>query len=215
MLHGASRKAHIALIAVLVVSGASAAAILTATSGDAKNKHTEVLGEHFTGGGSSGTNSAGGPTGSQQAPAQSTTNTTNASQPGPKVKPSPTASPTPSPAAKDSKKDFTIAGSLADLAPGVSKQLVLTITNPNNFTIQVTSLTVSANDPSSACTGTNIVLGSGTQASNQTKEFTTAVSVTGNGGQNTYNVPVKLSAQAPMACADKRWVLTYTGSATK
>src|SRR3954454_25258740 len=115
MLHGAPRKAHIALIAALVVSGASTAIVLTATEGGAKHTRTEVLGEHFTGGGSSGATSGGGASGAQQAPGQSTTNQATTSHPAAKVKPSPSPSPTPSPAAKDSKKDFTIAGSLADL----------------------------------------------------------------------------------------------------
>lgn len=60
---------------------------------------------------------------------------------------------TPGAKDKDEKKNFTITGSVTAVTPGTSKSLTITITNPNGYAIDVTSITTSVGAPNPSCPG--------------------------------------------------------------
>lgn len=70
-----------------------------------------------------------------------------------KQSPAPQVKPT---AAKEDKHEFSLAGAVSGLVPGVAKPMTVTVTNPNSWTMQVMSVTATvgstgeANCPASA-----------------------------------------------------------------
>jgi hypothetical protein len=115
-------------------------------------------------------------------------------------------------------KSFTITGSLSELlAPGVSRALVLTISNPNNQQIFVTSLTVSVQPGSTkaGCDGpTNIQV---TQA-NASSTNTVAVAANSHatlpvGAVTAPQVLMKNLPTSQDACRGASFTFTYSGIA--
>ena len=105
---------------------------------------------------------------------------------------------------KPQNKDFTIEGSIVDLFPGSDGALELTIANPNNFTITVTSLGVAVGDASAACPAAHL------QLTPWAGELTVAAN-----GTATTQVPAALATGTPTSCAGASWPLTFTGKAVK
>lgn len=112
-------------------------------------------------------------------------------------------------------KTFEISGSIDGLAPTVRRQLVLTVTNPNNQTIRVTSLRASvssiakaADAPPGSCADIRLVqVGSWTGSA-----FEVAARQT---RQIDGHIPLTLSNDAGDGCQGARISLTYSGSASQ
>lgn len=52
---------------------------------------------------------------------------------------------------KEDKGVFTISGSATQLTPGTSKPITITITNPNGYAIDVTSISTAVGAPNAGC----------------------------------------------------------------
>lgn len=99
---------------------------------------------------------------------------------------------------------FTIAGAVGGLYPGASTQLVLTVSNPQPFAIDVTSITTAVANPSASCAGSNLSVAA----------FSGNLTIPGRGAKKV-SVPVALSHAAPDACQGVVFPLTYSGLANK
>jgi hypothetical protein len=82
--------------------------------------------------------------------------------------------------------------------------LVLTVTNPEHFPIEVTSLTVTVLDATPLCKATNI----------QVSPFSGPLVVPGNGSATTH-LTIQLAHSAPDACQGVVFPLSYSGIAGK
>jgi hypothetical protein len=101
-------------------------------------------------------------------------------------------------------KDFAVTGAVTGLVPGANGNLVLKVSNPNNFQIEVTSITVAAGNASAQCTASNLV----------TTGFSGSLLVPANGTVNRA-VPIKLKPTAGDGCKNASFPLTYGGNAVK
>lgn len=106
--------------------------------------------------------------------------------------------------AGNDKKVFTISGGVAELYPGATRPLVLTLASANNFPITVTALTVSVGTAGPGCSAGNLTV----------TPYTGSVVVPANGSATT-TLDVTLDASAPDACMAETWALTYSGTAVK
>jgi hypothetical protein len=99
---------------------------------------------------------------------------------------------------------FRIAGSAAELYPGHTAQLKLTVTNPWTFGIVVTSLTVVVHNASVDCTGTNLVASA----------FAGKLSVAAHRSAKVI-LHLSMHQSAPNACEGVRFPLWYRGLAKR
>ena len=99
---------------------------------------------------------------------------------------------------------FTIAGSVGGLYPGASARLVLTVSNPQPFAIDVTSITTTVGDASASCAASNLTVAA----------FSGNLNVPGRSSARVA-VPVALGHAAPDACQGAVFPLTYSGLAQK
>ena len=97
---------------------------------------------------------------------------------------------------------FVVSGDVSDLAPGVTRQLRLRLTNPNHSGIAVQTLEVIVGDSPSGCSGANLGVGA----------LPAYVFVPG-GGEAQVSLPVTMSASASSICEGTTFPLTYGGSA--
>jgi hypothetical protein len=97
---------------------------------------------------------------------------------------------------------FAVAGTVDGLYPGVQTTVHATVTNPQTFTISVTSVGVTSLDASPQCPGSLLEFG----------DETTAVDVA-PGATATVPVAVSLDAGAPDACQGATWPLEFVGTA--
>jgi len=113
-------------------------------------------------------------------------------------------------------RTFTISGSLSDVYPGqgyptgsTSSPLYvyLTVNNPNNQAIQVTSLTLSVGDASARCTRANL------SPSSETVSFSVVVPKNSTVGGHTFPMPISMVPGAPDACQRATFPLTLSGVA--
>ena len=102
-------------------------------------------------------------------------------------------------------RDFVVSGQVGNLAPGASRPMVLTVRNPNNVAIRVTSLTVTASAASPSCPASALALPS----------WTGSLLVPENDGTASVTVNIGLEATAPNACQSARWPFAYGGTAVK
>src|SRR5262249_28318590 len=119
---------------------------------------------------------------------------------------------------------FRIAGNVAGLAPGVTQPVDLTLTNPNDVPISVTSVTISIGatttkdgHPNPGCSGTqNLVLVHGLVGS-VTVPANTTTSLTDLSIAPTLWPALQMPDLAinQDACKDTSFALTYTGAATQ
>lgn len=109
-----------------------------------------------------------------------------------------------------SAKPFAIAGQITDLAPGVARALRLSVTNPNNQPLTVSSLSAvptSVTKRSGAtgnCTVSDIVLGAWPKQPFQVPAGGSASSPT--------TIAVQLRKTATDACQGATFTLTYSGT---
>jgi hypothetical protein len=96
---------------------------------------------------------------------------------------------------------FKIAGSVAGLYPGLVKRLVLTVTNPQAFTIVVTSMTTTVKAASASCPASYLVVSA----------FSGQLSVPAHGSAKT-SVQASLSAGTPDSCTGANFPLVYSGA---
>lgn len=114
-------------------------------------------------------------------------------------------SPSPSSeVASDQTGRFGISGSVTGLYPGASMPLVLTVSNHQEFTIVVTSITTSVGSPNPACASANLTV----------TQFIGDLSVPAKGTSNVA-VTVTLTHAAPDACQGAVFPLQYIGTAVK
>lgn len=97
---------------------------------------------------------------------------------------------------------FSISGSVEGLYPGLTRPLTLTVTNPQHFTIVVTSLTVTVHDARLGCTAGNIAV----------SPFTGELPVRALGSA-TVTLRITLTHHAPNACQGAVFPLLYSASA--
>jgi hypothetical protein len=114
-------------------------------------------------------------------------------------------SPSPSTAAVSGQTGrFGISGSVTGLYPGASMPLVLTVSNHQEFTIVVTSITTSVGSPNQACVSADLSV----------SQFIGSLSVPAKGTSNV-TVTVTLTHGAPDACQGAVFPLQYSGTAVK
>lgn len=101
------------------------------------------------------------------------------------------------------KKDFTIAGNVTGLYPGAVRPLVLTLTNPNNFPIQVASFAATVAGVT-GCAASNV----------RVDALAPGVVIPAN-GSTTATVQVRMADSPPNACQHATFGLTYSGTAVK
>lgn len=102
------------------------------------------------------------------------------------------------------KPGFRISGSVGGLYPGDSAPLMLTVTNPQQFAIVVTSIATTAGSPNPGCVAGYLTVAG----------FSGQLTVAAQ-GSGQISVPVTLSHAAPNACQGAIFPLTYSGSAHK
>lgn len=112
---------------------------------------------------------------------------------------------------------FTISGApVTGLFPGAGYPvgstshpvyIYLTVTNPNNQAIRVTSLSYTVNNASAACTKANLA------PTTETVSFSVVVPKNSSLGGTTFPLPVSMSPSAVDACQNASFPLTLTGSA--
>lgn len=125
--------------------------------------------------------------------------------------------PTPSPSPTGtggSHKDFTVAdrpGFTTNLYPGAAQPRWVTLSNPNNFVIQVSSLTATVGQPTthSGATATGC-----TSSAIRVDPLAAPVNVPA-GGNVDVALTVRMSNKPPVACKDVNFPLTYSGTAVK
>jgi hypothetical protein len=107
---------------------------------------------------------------------------------------------------------FTISGSLSGVYPGegtvTPAYVYLTVTNPNNQNIQVTSLTLSVGDASPACRAANLA------PATETVSFSVVVPKNSQVGGTTFAMPIRMLDSAPDACQNATFPLTLSGTGT-
>lgn len=107
---------------------------------------------------------------------------------------------------------FTISGSLSGVYPGegtvTPAYVYLTVTNPNNQNIQVTSLTLSVGDASPACRAANLA------PATETVSFSVVVPKNSQVGGTTFALPIRMLDSAPDACQNATFPLTLSGTGT-
>lgn len=113
-------------------------------------------------------------------------------------------------------RTFTISGSLSGVYPGEGYPVgstaspvyvYLTVTNPNNQAIQVTSLTLSVGDASAGCTRANL------SPSSETVNFSVVVPKNSSVGGHSFPMPISMVPGAPNACQGATFPLTLSGVA--
>jgi hypothetical protein len=106
---------------------------------------------------------------------------------------------------KDDKKNFQISGQVSGLYPGAQKQLNLSVSNPNNFAINVTSLTVTVGSPGVVgCAQSNVAV----------TNFSGSLIVAKN-ATVTKSLPINMLSSAPDQCRGATFPLTFGGTAEK
>ena len=119
--------------------------------------------------------------------------------------------PNPGPGGGNPAQDFTIAGSYAGLYPGVSRSLILSITNPNAFPIDVTSLTATV----SLVSGPRVMHEPSCRPEDlDVAQYAGGLSVPAR-GMNTTMIDLMLLPSAPDACQGASFALTYAGEAVQ
>jgi len=107
---------------------------------------------------------------------------------------------------------FTISGSLSGVYPGegtvTPAYVYLTVTNPNNQNIQVTSLTLSVGDASPACRAANLA------PTTETVSFSVVVPKNSQVGGTTFAMPISMLDSVPDACQNVTFPLTLSGTGT-
>jgi hypothetical protein len=106
---------------------------------------------------------------------------------------------------KDDKKNFQISGQVSGLYPGAQKQLNLSVSNPNNFPINVTSLAVTVGSPGVVgCAQSNVAVTNFSGSLIVAKNATVAKSL-----------PINMLPSAPDQCRGATFPLTFGGTAEK
>jgi hypothetical protein len=99
---------------------------------------------------------------------------------------------------------FNISGHVTALYPGVRKQLVLRVRNPNRFTIKVISVRVSVRSAVRGCSSRNLVVGRFRGSRKVARRRAAKV-----------RVPITMVSRAAPACQGARFRLRFSGKAVK
>jgi len=114
------------------------------------------------------------------------------------------------------QRTFTISGSLSGVYPGAGYPVgmtgaplyvYLTVDNPNNQAIQVTSLTLAVGGASSRCGAANL------SPSRETVSFSVVVPKNSTVGGHAFPMPISMVPGAPDACQGATFPLTLSGVA--
>jgi hypothetical protein len=102
-------------------------------------------------------------------------------------------------------RSFSIVGAVTDLYPGAQKQLALTVTNPDNQDLKVTSLKVTVQDSNQpGCAAANLV------ATDFSGSF-----VVKKHQSVTRQLPLRMVASPAASCQGATFPLQYEGTAVK
>ena len=101
-------------------------------------------------------------------------------------------------------KDVVATGSIQGLYPGGALPLVLTLANDNNFPVDVTSIVVTPAAASAACSASMLRI----------DEFHGVLQIE-KSSTATQALTARLHSDAPDACKNQQWALTYFGTAVK
>lgn len=114
-------------------------------------------------------------------------------------------SPSPASEGAQGRSDrFGISGGVNGLYPGASLPLVLTISNPHEFKVVVTSVTTLVGTPNAGCSSTNLTV----------TPFSGSLPVPADGTAQ-LTVMATLSHAAPDACQGAVFPLEYKGTVVK
>ena len=107
---------------------------------------------------------------------------------------------------------FTISGSLSGVYPGegtaTPAYVYLTVTNPNNQSIEVTSLTLRVGDASPDCRAANLA------PTTETVRFSVVVPKGSSIGGTSFAMPISMLDSVPDACQKVTFPLTLSGTGT-
>ena len=109
----------------------------------------------------------------------------------------------PAHTATGASSSFTISGSVSGLYPGASLPLVLTITDPKTYAINVSSISTTVTSQKSSCSPVNVAVSS----------FAGSLAVPARSSVHTTVIAEMLQA-APDACQGVMFKLVYSGSGT-
>jgi hypothetical protein len=191
----------VVIAASLAIAAATAGVVIGTSSSKAP---TRVLGEKTSASGTNGNGNGNGGCGNGNG------------KPG-----CPTPSPSPSPNGNGNgngnggdHKNFTItdrAKSTTNLYPGAAQPRWLTLSNPNNFIIQVSTLTATVGQPTydSGATATGC-----TSSMIRVDPLASPVNVPA-GGSTDVALTVRMSNTPAPACKGANFPLTYSGTAVK
>lgn len=102
-----------------------------------------------------------------------------------------------------SRPPFSIAGGVTGLYPGLTAPMVLTVSNPGQTQITVTSVTTSVGDASASCLAGDVSVSA----------FSGRLVVPAHGSA-TLSVSATMAHSAPDGCQGAVFPFTYTGQAT-
>jgi hypothetical protein len=99
---------------------------------------------------------------------------------------------------------FPISGSASGLAPGVERELLLTVGNPFDWSITVTRLTVQVSDSTAVCRASDL----------QVSDFNGRLVIPRH-QERTQAVTMMLRGDSPDSCQEQRWPLSFGGQAMR
>lgn len=117
------------------------------------------------------------------------------------------------PEAAGQSQVFYISGAVGGVYPGSSSTLTLSIQNPLNIPITVSTITLVAGSPSSACPSSMLMVPPGS-ALNTTYTINTSLAVPANSTVAGPSVTLSLATAATNACAGVSFPLMYGGTAS-
>ena len=126
----------------------------------------------------------------------------------------------PTPKAADaavllSGTDFTLSGTVGNLTPGISSQLVLTATNPQASAIRLTTLTITIPKAPARCPVVNLEIGGAVfSGSPAAVRVTGLAAVVPAHSLAKVPLPILVARSAPNACQAVTFPFQYAGTAT-
>jgi hypothetical protein len=99
---------------------------------------------------------------------------------------------------------FPITGSASGLAPGVERELLLKVSNPFDWSITVTHLTVQVSDSTAVCRASDL----------QVSDFNGRLVIPRH-QERTQAVTMMLRGSSPDSCQEQTWPLSFGGQAIK
>jgi hypothetical protein len=218
-LRGRYAQLGLGVSVLAVATTATVASFTLSSSHHHTNKSVSVEGEHFQipgngDGNVNGKGANGGSTGTSTGTAGTATTNTGATN-NTATNNGNGNSATNGNTAGSQGKAFAISGALSGLTPGATGHLMVSVTNPNNQDMKITSLsatllsvTKAANAPTGTCASSAFTVGAYVGSYFTVTKNTTRSSSPGY-------IPVTLSHNAPNACQGATFNLSYSGTGSQ